>query len=68
MKKDTNDEIILLKVELLDRLEGYIIKPSELYAYEDELRDLAEISPQHRKAQFNKLVDKIRSNSKKKKG
>lgn len=66
MKAENDIEIIGLKVDLLDRLEGYIIKPSELYVYEDEIRSLAKMPPQRKKSQFNKLVNKIRSNCKKK--
>lgn len=59
--KEINQEIVYLKLDIIDRLEGYEIEYSELRAYEDALRAIANMPPQRRKAQFNRLVDKIRS-------
>lgn len=64
--KKLDNTVIAFKLELIDRLENYDIKVNDLYAYEDELRAIADMPPQRRKIQFNNLVSRIRSNCKKK--
>lgn len=54
-------ELISLKLELIDRLDGYEIKPKELIPYEQELRALLSFSSSERARRFNRLVDKVRS-------
>lgn len=54
-------ELISLKLELIDRLDGYEIKPKDLIPYEQELRALLNFSSGERARRFNRLVDKVRS-------
>lgn len=59
--KEVNQEIQYLKLDILDRLAGYDLDLSKLRSYENDLRAIVDMPPQRRKAQFNKLLDKIRS-------
>lgn len=59
--KETDYDIVQLKLDIIDRLERYDLDYSKLRAYEDELRAIATMPPQRKKAQFNRLVEKIRS-------
>lgn len=59
--KEVNQELVYLKLDILDRLERYDLDYSKLRAYEEDLRAIATMPPQQRKAQFNRLVEKIRS-------
>lgn len=54
-------ELISLKLELIDRLDEYEIKPKDLIPYEQELRALLSFSSGERARRFNRLVDKVRS-------
>ena len=54
-------ELISLKLELIDRLDGYGIKPKDLIPYEKELRALLSFSSGERARRFNMLVEKVRS-------
>lgn len=54
-------ELISLKLELIDRLDGYEIKPKDLIPYEKELRALLNFSSGERARRFNRLVGKVRS-------
>lgn len=57
-------ELISLKLELIDRLDGYEIKPKDLIPYEQELRTLLSFSSGERARRFNMLVQKIRDQHK----
>lgn len=57
-------ELISLKLELIDRLDGYEIKPKDLIPYEQELRALLSFSSGERARRFNMLVQKIRDQHK----
>lgn len=59
--KEIDHEIVQLKLDVVDRLERYDLDYSKLRAYEDELRAIATMPSQWKKAQFNRLIEKIRS-------
>lgn len=59
--KEIDHEIVQLKLDVVDRLERYDLDYSKLRAYEDELRAIATMPSQRKKAQFNRLIEKIRS-------
>jgi hypothetical protein len=67
MKDMLGQDLKLLRLDMIDRLEPYGVTSKELIPFDDELRALVDLPSKQREKQFNKLADKIRTYYKKQK-